>query len=177
LTLVVRTSGDPATLTASIKSVARSVDPGVPISEIRTLDDVLSASLAEPRTYTWALGIFAALALTLAAVGLYGVVGYSVTQRAQEIGIRLALGAERGDVLRMVLRQGLILTLIGSVIGLAGAGVIVRLLTRLSPFVEPGEPWTLAATTAVLMAVALVASYVPARRGSALDPAVVLRAE
>jgi putative ABC transport system permease protein len=177
LVLVVRTTGDPAPLADAIRSMAQSIDRNVPVSQVRTMDDVLSGTLAQPRVYTLLLVFFAALALALAAVGLYGVVSYTVTQRMHELGIRMALGAERRDVVRLVLRQGLSLTLAGTVIGLAGALAVTQVLTHLLPGVQPGDPLTLSAVALLLISVALAASYLPARRGSRVDPVVTLRYE
>lgn len=177
LTLVIRAASDPMPLAGLIKSVARSVNSDVPIARMRTMDGILAESLAQPAAYTLLLGVFAGLALVLAAVGLYGVVSYRVTERSREMGIRLALGAERGEVLRLVLREGLGLTLTGIAIGLAGALAATRLLTHLIPQVEPGDPLTLSAVAILLLGVALAASFVPARRGSLVDPAVTLRYE
>ena len=172
LTMVVRTTPE---LAGAVKSFPWSVDRDVPVSEVRTLDEVLSASLAEPRVYTLLLGVFAALALTLAAIGLYGVVSYGVTQRTSELGVRLALGAERSALVRLVLRQGLGLALTGIAIGLAGALAVVRVLPRLAPGIQPGDPLTLSAVAALLLGVALMAAYLPARRASRVDPTVALR--
>ncbi|MBW8878543.1 MAG: ABC transporter permease [Acidobacteria bacterium] len=177
LVLVVRTTGDPAALTGAIRNMAQSVDRNVPVSRVRTMDDVLSGTLAQPRVYTLLLVFFATLALALAAVGLYGVVSYTVTQRMHELGIRMALGAERGDVVWLVLRQGLSLTLTGTVIGLAGGLAVTRVLTHLLPGVQPGDPLTLSAVALLLIGVALAASYLPARRGSRVEPVVTLRYE
>jgi putative ABC transport system permease protein len=123
------------------------------------------------------LGLFAALALMLAAVGLYGVVSYTATQRTHEVGIRMALGAQRGDVLRLILRQGLGLSIAGVVIGLICALGVTRLLTHLIPSVEPGDPLTLTAVSALLLSVALLASFLPAWRATKVDPLVALRHE
>ncbi|HEV7506266.1 MAG TPA: ABC transporter permease [Thermoanaerobaculia bacterium] len=177
LVLVVRTAGEPEALSSAIRSLAQSVDRDVPLIQARTMDDVLSGTLAQPRVYTLLLGFFAALALVLAAVGPYGVVSYTVTQRLHELGIRMALGAERGDVVRLVLRQGLSLTLAGTVIGLAGGLAVTQLLTHALPSVQPGDPMMFAAIVLLLTAVALTASYLPARRGSRVDPVVTLRYE
>ncbi len=177
LVLVVRTAGDPAALTGAIKNAAALADREVPIAQISTMDDVLSHSLAQPGLFTMLLGVFAALALVLAAVGLYGVVSYTVTQRMHEMGIRVALGAGRADIARLVLRQGVSLALVGTVIGMAGAIAVSRLLTHLVPSVEPNDPLTLAAVAALLLGVALVASLLPARRAMRVDPIVALRYE
>ena len=175
LTLVVRTAPEPATLAGAVRKLVRSVDPTVPVMRVRTLDEVLAASLAQPRVYTLLLGVFAALALALAAIGLYGVVSYTVTQRTPEMGVRLALGAERGGVVRLVLRQALSLALTGTAIGLAITLAVSRLLTRLAPGIQPGDPWTLATVSALLIGVALAATYLPARRASRVEPTVALR--
>lgn len=175
LFLVLRTAGDAGALAGTVKTLPGAIDRDVPVPQVRTLYDVLSASLAQPRLYTLLLSLFAALALTLAAVGLYGVVSYMVTQRTPEMGIRLALGAGRGAVLRLVLRQGLGLALAGTAIGLVATLAVARLLTHLLPGAESGDPWTLAAVSALLIGVALAATWLPARRASRVDPAVALR--
>jgi len=177
LTLVVRTTGDPAALAPAIKAAALSVDRSVPIAEMRTFDEVLSGSMAAPRVYTILLGTFALLALSLAGVGLYGVVAYSASQRTHEMGIRQALGAGRADILRLVLRQGVALSVAGLAVGLLGAIALTRLLTSLEPSVQPGDPVTLLAVSALLVAVALAATIVPAARASRVDPLVALRYE
>jgi predicted permease len=177
LTLVVRADADPASLAPSIKAIARSEDPNVPIAQMRTFDEVLSGSLAEPRIYTMLLGAFAGLALALAGVGLYGVVAYTASQRTHEMGIRQALGAARRDILRLVLRQGLALSIAGPGLGLLGAVALTRLLKSLVPAVEPGDPLTLLAVSALLMAVALAAAFLPAERASRVDPLIALRYE
>jgi predicted permease len=177
LTLVVRTDGDPSPLASSIRTVAESIDGGVPLLQIRTLDEVLSGSMAAPRVYTILLGSFALLGLTLAGVGLYGVVSHGAMQRTHEMGIRQALGAARGDILSLVLRQGMWLAAVGLALGLAGALAVTRLLTSLEPTVQAGNPWTLAAVSAVLLMVALAATFVPAYRASRMDPLVALRHE
>ncbi|MGH9329653.1 MAG: ADOP family duplicated permease [Vicinamibacterales bacterium] len=177
LTLVVLTEADPTSLAASIKAMAESADRNVPVPRMRTLDEVLSGSMAEPRVYTMLFGAFALLALSLAAVGLYGVVSYTASQRTHEMGIRQALGAARGDILRLVLRQGMTLSLVGLALGLFGAVALTRLLTSLVPSVQPGNPITLTAVSAVLMGVALGATFLPAHRASRVDPLVALRYE
>jgi len=141
------------------------------------MDDLRSRAVAEPRTYTLLLGIFAMLALILAAVGIYGLVAYNVTQRTHEIGIRMALGAERRNILHMMLRQGLSLAVAGTIIGLAGAIAATRVLTHLITSVSPGDWITLAATSAILLAVAMAAILTPARRATRVAPNIALRCE
>jgi predicted permease len=178
LVLVVKSTGaDPLALAPSIKSIARGADAFVPVERVRTMDDVLSASMAEPQVYTLLLAVFSALAVTLAAIGLYGVISYSVAQRRHELGIRVALGAARGGILRLVLRQGLGLAGIGAAIGLAGALASLRVLAGLVRGVEPSDPATLALVTLTLLAVALIACYLPARRAAGVDPMVALRVD
>jgi putative ABC transport system permease protein len=141
------------------------------------MDDVLSASIAQPQVFALLLGVFAALALALAAIGLYGVISYGVTQRTHEMGIRMALGAGRGDVLRLILRQGLTLAVAGVVIGLGCTLAVSQLLTHLVRSVQPRDPLTLIAVSSVLMGVALAASYIPANRATKVDPVTALRHE
>jgi putative ABC transport system permease protein len=177
LVMVVRTEGDAAALSGIVKAAAQSVDPDVPVAHANTMSHVVSASLARPRTYALLLAIFAALALVLASVGLYGVVSYMVEQRTHEMGVRIVLGAERQGIFSLVLRQGLGLSLAGSAIGLAGAVALTRLLSHQIPEVRPGDPWTFAAVTGLLLLVTLAACVVPARRAMRADPIVALRYE
>jgi putative ABC transport system permease protein len=144
---------------------------------VTAVERIVSSSTAEPRLWAVLVGAFAALALALAAVGLYGLIAYSVSQRAREIGVRLALGAARGAIVAMVLKEGLGLALLGTALGLAGAMATTRLLARLATAVEPNDPLTLSLVTALLLAVALAASYLPARRAARVDPATTLRAD
>jgi putative ABC transport system permease protein len=164
-------------MAATLKSAAQQADHDVPIAQVQTMDDVLANSLAQPQLFATLLGVFAALALVLAAVGLYGVVSYTVSQRTHEIGIRMALGAERGDVLGLVLRQGVGLALVGTVIGTLGALAANRTLVQLVPSIRPSDPLTLLGVCAVLLSVALLASYIPARRATKVDPVIALRYE
>ena len=177
LVLVGRTSEEPTKLAATIKAMAESVDSDVPVLRINTMDEVLSSSLAQPGVYALLLGVFASLALTLAAVGLYGIVSYGVTQRIHEMGIRMALGAARGEVLRLVLQRGMSLALVGSVIGLAAAFAARRVLPALVHEAEIGDPLAFFGVTLLLLAVAFVASYLPARRAARVDPVIALRYE
>jgi putative ABC transport system permease protein len=175
--LVVRTDGNPGALSGSIDAALKSVDPRVPIEAAITMDDVIARSIAAPRVYTFLLGVFAAIAVGLAAIGLFGLVSYSVSQRAHEIGVRMALGAGRQKIVGLVLSRGLLLGGSGAALGLAGALGATRLLVGLVPGVEPNNPATLAAVTAALLLTSLLASYLPARRAARVDPMVALRHE
>jgi putative ABC transport system permease protein len=175
--LVVRTAGDPSNLAAALRREARELDKNALITNIRTMGDIVSESVAQPRFRAALLGVFAASALLLAALGIYGVVSYSVWQRTQEIGIRMALGAQRGAVLRMVLQQGLKLATVGVLIGLAGSLALRRVIASLLFEVSATEPATFVSVSLLLTAVAAAASFVPARHASKVDPMVALRSE
>ena len=177
ITLVVRTSGDPASYASAVKETVWSFDRNLPTSEVFTMDHVVADANAEPRFEMLLLGVFAVVALVLAAVGIYGVMSYSVSRRTHEIGIRLSLGASRGEVLRMVVRQGMALALSGAVAGLIGALLLSRLLTGMLYGVRPNDPLTFGGVAALLGFVALLATYVPARRATRIDPMVALRYE
>jgi putative ABC transport system permease protein len=175
--LVVRSQGDPAKLAKTIQAEIHALDRDLPISDVKKMEDYISESVAAPRFNTILLGGFAALALALAAVGIFGVVSYSVAQRTREMGIRRALGAETENVMRLVLAHGMRLTVIGVAIGLAGAYGLTRLMESLLFGVAPTDPETLAGVAVLLMAVAFVASYLPARRAARVDPMTALRCE
>jgi putative ABC transport system permease protein len=177
LGFVVRTTGDPATLLKSAQQAVWRVDKDQPIFDAMPMSLLASQSLTLRRTSTIVLASFATLALFLAAVGLYGVMAYSVSQRTHEIGIRMAVGARRQDVMQLVLRSGMNLVLIGEGIGLAAALLLTRLSSSLLFGVSPGDPWVLATAVAVLTLVALLASYIPASRATKVDPIVALRYE
>jgi putative ABC transport system permease protein len=177
LTVVVRTDGDPLSLAPAVRSVVASANKEVTVYNVATLQQLISRSVAAPRFLTLFLGMFASLAVLLAAVGLYGLVSYSVSLRTRELGIRMALGAEKRDVVRMVIGQGLRLTLIGVAIGVAGALALTRFLSSLLYGVKPTDPLTFIAVSLILIAVALVACYIPARRAAKVDPMVALRYE
>ena len=177
LTLLVHTSTDPTTLVGSIRSAIWTVEKDLPISSITTLEEIRSHSIAQPRLTALLLTVFAALALVLASVGIYGVMAFSVTQRTHEIGLRMALGAGRTSVLRMVVGQAMIFAASGVALGLAGAFPLTRVLMKFLWGVRPTDPGTFAGVALLLVAVALLASYVPARRATKVDPMVALRYE
>ncbi len=175
--LTVRTISNPLDLTDVVRRQVRAVDKDQPIADIMTMDAVVSASLAEQRLHTLLLGSFAASSLGIAMVGIFGVMSYMVTQRTHEIGIRLALGAQREDVLALVVGQGLVLTLVGVAIGLAGAFALTRFLSSMLFAVRPTDPVTFGGVSLLLTSMALLASYIPARRATKVDPIVALRYE
>jgi putative ABC transport system permease protein len=177
MTLTIRTTGEPSSVVGSVRAIVKGQDPDLALADVKTMDDVVSRSVAQRRLMMTMLGMFAGAALLLSAVGIYGVIAYGVTQRTQEIGIRLALGAQRGDVLRMVVAQAAWLSLAGIAIGAAGAFLLTRLMTDLLFQVKPFDPLTFAAVAATLAMVALLAGYVPGRRATRVDPVVALRAE
>jgi putative ABC transport system permease protein len=174
---IVRATSDPTTLAAAIQREVAALDKDQPVSDVRTLEQVAGEAVGPQRFAMILLGAFAALALALAAVGIYGVMAYSVAQRTHEIGIRVALGANRGNVLGMVVRQALELALVGAALGLAGALGLTRLLSSLLYSVRPTDPLTLALVTLVLVGVSAFASYIPARRATKVDPMEALRYE
>jgi putative ABC transport system permease protein len=176
-TLIVRSAGDPVKLAGLVEQAVWSVNKDQPVSHVRTMEQVLSESVAQPRIFTLLMGVFAALALALASVGIYGVVSYSVSQRTHEVGVRMALGAERIDVLRLVVGQGMSLTGIGLGIGLGGAVALTRFLSSFLFGVHPTDFITFAAVALTLAGVALLATYIPARRAMKVDPMVALRYE
>jgi putative ABC transport system permease protein len=173
--LVLRTSIDPLSLATSVRNAVWSIDKDQPVSNIRSMDEIVSRAVARQRFSMMLLGIFATLALVLAAVGIYGVMSYSIAQRTREIGIRMALGAQRSDVLKMAVGQGLKLVLIGVAIGVASAIVLTRVMTSLLFGVSATDPATFITISLVLMSVAVLASYVPAVRAARIDPMVALR--
>ncbi len=177
MTLVARTSGDPAGLSSAIRGEVLKIDKELPISNVKTLEQYLSTSIAQQRFSVLLLGIFAAVAMALACVGIYGVLSYSVTQRRREIGVRMALGAARRDVLRLVVGHAMLLTLIGVAIGLGAAFALTRVMSTLLFGVSATDPMTFGLIALLLIAVALLAALVPARRATKVDPMVALRCE
>jgi putative ABC transport system permease protein len=175
--LTLRTATDPASMTQAVKKEIQEVDRDIAISEIKPMNELLDEAIADRRFSALLMEIFSILALILAAVGIYGVMAYSVSQRTHEIGIRMALGAQSSDILKLVVGQGMILTLIGLIIGLTGAFVLTRLMSSLLYGVSATDPFTFIAISLLLAGVALVASYIPARRAMKVDPMVALRYE
>ena len=175
--VVIRTKGDPAAIVGAARGVIRDIDASLPVSAIRTMDDVMSVAQARPRFLTLLLTLFAGVALVLAAVGIYGVISYSVAQRTSEFGIRMAIGAGPRDVLRMVLSQGLTLGGIGVLIGIAGALALTRLIRGLLFGISSFDPLTFIVMAALLIAVTLAACWAPAWRATRVDPTVALRYE
>ena len=173
--VVVRTEVDPLSVAPTVRREVAAMDKDLPIYGVRTLDQYFAQSVAQSRFDSLLVGVFAALALALAAVGLYGVVSYSATQRTHEIGVRMALGAQKGDVIELVVGQGFKLSLIGVGIGITGALMLTRFLSSLLYGVRPTDPLTFIAVSMILTSVALMASYIPARRATKVDPMVALR--
>ncbi|HEX8089936.1 MAG TPA: FtsX-like permease family protein, partial [Blastocatellia bacterium] len=177
MALVIRTASDPASLTGAIREELKKIDKDQPMSRVSTMEQLLSESLSQKRFYTLLLSIFALIALIMAAVGIYGMMTYSVTQRTQEIGIRMALGARPRDVLRLVMGQNLISVLAGALMGLIGAFALTGLLSSLLYGITATDPSTFAVVVAALMATALLACYLPARKATKVDPLIALRHE
>ena len=177
MNLVVRTKGEPMSIAGSLRNAVHAIDPDQPVSAMRPMTEWLDSSVTQPRSLTTLFGLFAALAMILAATGIYGVMSYSVAQRTHEIGVRMALGAQRFDVLKLVVGQGMLLTLIGVVIGLLGAFGLTRVMASLLFGVTAKDPITFGVVAALLLAVAFVACFVPARRAMKVDPLVALRYE
>jgi putative ABC transport system permease protein len=177
MTLVVRTTGDPLSLAPSLRAQVWAGDRNLAIANFGTMKDLVAASIIQQRFILLLLACFASLALLLAAVGIYGVMSYAVTQRTHEIGIRMALGASVSDILKLIVRNGIALTLIGVAIGLGLAFALTRLMTSLLFGVTPTDALTFAVVSGGLMLVALVACFIPARRAAKVDPLVALRYE
>jgi putative ABC transport system permease protein len=175
MTLVVRTDGDPGALAGAVREQVHAIDPLLAISNIRTMRDVLATSIAKARFATTLLGLFAALALALSGIGIFGVTAYSVSQRKREIGIRMALGAGARAVMSTVVRRGMMPVVVGLGLGVAGAFAVTRLMAGLLFGVEATDPATFAAVVAGMAAVSLTACYFPARRAARVDPLVALR--
>ena len=176
-TVIVRTRTEPLALAETVRASLRSADANLPVFNLRSLESQMSLSYLPVRIAASLVGGMGLLALVLAAVGIYGVISFAVSHRTREIGIRMALGAQRKDILRLVLRQGMTLALVGTALGLAAAVGVTRFLTFLLYGISPLDPLTFVGIPALLCAVALVACLVPARRATAVDPLVALRYE
>jgi putative ABC transport system permease protein len=177
MTFVVRTDGDPNAMAPALQREIRTLDPNQPVSDVRTMEQVMSDTFSRARFNTLLLALFAALATLLSAVGIFGVMNYSVALRTREIGLRVAIGAQPRQVLLLILRQGLLLTIVGVVIGLLAALALTRLLSGLLFGVAAVDPSTFASISVLLIAVSLVACYLPARRAMKIDPLLALRSE
>jgi putative ABC transport system permease protein len=177
--LILRTASEPSSVTQAARIVLARVDPEVPLTSVKTMDQITADSLSQPRLRAWLIGGFAAVALMMAALGIYALISYSVAQGTHDLGVRVALGANRGQIVRLVLGRGLLLTAGGLLPGLAGALALTRLLASFSLLfqVGPNDPWTFAAVSLLLLAVGLAAGLIPAVRASRIDPVVALRAE
>ena len=175
--LIVRTDGDPARLAGPVRAAIREVLPRQPIPQIVPMQDKVAAAAATPRFFTTLVSVFGALALTLAAVGLYGIVAYVVRQREREIGVRVALGATQAHVVGLMLRRGMAPVLAGLAVGIPLALFATRLLRSLLYVVSASDPVTFVVVAALLAAVALVASWLPSRRAARVDPTIALRAD
>jgi putative ABC transport system permease protein len=177
LNVVMRSTRDKTALAPSIRRAVASLDPSLPVAQLRSMDEVFETAVARPHVIAELLGVFATVALVLAAVGTYGVLAYSITERSREIGIRIALGASARDVLRMVLRQGIGLAVVGLTLGLIGAAALGRLTGTLLFGVAPTDKMTYTLVAVFMLAIAGAASFVPARRATRVDPLEALRSE
>jgi putative ABC transport system permease protein len=177
MTLVIRTRGDASAVTSAARNVISALDPEQPVADVRTMDSLIGTSVARARFNTLLLTIFATVALLLAGVGIYGVMAYSVAQRTHEIGVRIALGARATDVLRLVVRRAMTMTLAGVAIGVAASFALTRLMETLLFNVSVTDPLTFAGIPLVLVFVAMMACLIPARRAAKVDPMVALRYE
>jgi putative ABC transport system permease protein len=177
MTMVVRAAGDPRALQREVRAVVQSLDRNAPVYTVRTVEEILDRSVATPRFNTLLIGLFAVVALILTLVGLYGVMSCAVSENTQQIGIRMALGAQRRDVLRVIMGQGMLLTMAGVVIGLGAAFGLTRLMSSLLFGIGSTDPWTFASVAVLLLGVAAAACYLPARRAMNVDPVVALRQE
>jgi putative ABC transport system permease protein len=177
MNLVIRTKGDPLSVVGAVRKEVQALDPDLPVAALKAMSDLIDSSVAGARYRMTLLGLFAALAMILAATGIYGVMSYSVAQRTHEIGVRMALGAREFDVLKLVVRQGMVLALIGVAVGLIGAFALTRVMSSLLFGITAKDPITFAVVAALLAGVALVACFVPARRATKVDPLVALRYE
>jgi ABC-type antimicrobial peptide transport system permease subunit len=177
MNLVLETSRNLGALAPAIREVVNTIDAGLPIVRLRTMEDVIGASLTRQRFLSLLLGIFAGVALLLAAIGTYGVLSYMVSERHREIGIRMALGAGNGQVVGLVLKQGITIALVGIAVGVAGALALSRLTQSLLYGVDPADPATFGTVVAVIVVVATAACLIPMRRATRVDPLTAIRAD
>ncbi|MGH9837606.1 MAG: FtsX-like permease family protein [Blastocatellia bacterium] len=177
LKFVLRTTGEPLQLNEAVRKAMLEIEPNLSLTRMRSMDQILARSVAQQRFNMLLLGVFAALGLALAAIGIYGVLSYAVAERTHEIGLRMALGAQAGDVLRLILKHGLALTVAGLGLGLAGALALTRLIKSYLFGVSATDPLTLVAVASLLLIVALVACWMPARRATKVDPMIAIRCE
>jgi putative ABC transport system permease protein len=175
--LAVRTSGDPLALTGALRNEIRGIDNDQPVADIRTMDQRLNDSLWQPRFNMLLLTIFAGVAVMLAAIGIYGVVSYNVAQRTSEIGIRVALGAQRTDVLKVIMKHGIILSVIGVAIGLGAAFALTRVLSTLLVGVSSTDLTIFGLVALMLLGITLIGSFIPAHRATKIDPLIALKTE
>jgi putative ABC transport system permease protein len=175
--LVIRSSGDPRTLIAAVKSVVLEIDPDQGVADVQTMEERIAAAGAQPRVQAWLVTTFSLIALALACVGIYGVVSYTVTQRTREIGVRVALGADRLAIFMQMLRESLMTAGTGVAIGLLASVALTRYLEALLFEVKPGDPAVYLSVAILMMSVAAAASYFPSRRAATVDPVVALRDE
>jgi putative ABC transport system permease protein len=177
VSLLVRSTASPTLIVNEARAAIKEIDADLPVFDVKTMTDAVSESVAQPRFYAILLGSFAGIALLIAALGIYGVISYAVSQRTRELGIRIALGAQRERVVRLVIGQGLTLTLLGIVLGVAGAVVLTRLISSLLFGVAAADPLTFISVAVLFVLVACLASYLPARRAAGVDPIIAMRAE
>jgi putative ABC transport system permease protein len=177
LSIAVRAQSDQLVLAPTLRAQLNELDPELPMYNLRPMSDIVATSVATEHLYMVLLGSFAAVALILSAVGLYGVIAYAVSERTQELGVRVALGASTGRISRMILGEGLVMSVAGIVVGLGASAAATQVLTKLLFGITPGDPVTFVAVSVALVAVALAASYVPARRAAKADPLVAMRGD
>jgi putative ABC transport system permease protein len=175
--LVIKSTLGVSSISAAVRRQVQAIDKNLPVTDVTKMPDIIDASVAQPRFRTLLLGLFAAMALVLAATGIFGVISYSVSRRTNEIGVRVALGASRGMILRMILRETLTLALAGLAVGLPCALAASRFVGHLLFDVSPNDPIIMGAVTLALLTVAILAGYLPARRAMRVDPLVALRYE